>query len=140
MTMTDRIFSLLVALFCLITADAFVQLSSSTRTSPTRELVCLQGEGTGGWGIGNSREMVPEEFRGRTERSAFEGYKIEERGEFNRKLRSDVAAMRNEEVNELLNIAKMAGIKVKDPSERLNKFAKDDLLAEEDDEDLDLSI
>jgi hypothetical protein len=139
--MTDRIFSLLIALFCLITADAFVQLSSSPRTPlPTKEIVCLQGEGTGGWGIGNSREMVPEEFRGRTERSAFEGYKIEERGEFNRKLRSDVAAMRNEEVNELLNIAKMAGIKVKDPSERLNKFVKDDLVAEEDDEDLDLSI
>jgi len=41
-------------------------------------------------------------------------------------------------MDELMGVAKMAGIKVKDPKERLNKFDQD-LLVDEDD-DLDLSV
>jgi hypothetical protein len=120
------------------TTSAF-PLSSSTipsRTIPQYSVV-LHAEGTGGWGLGNSREMVPEEFAKGTERRAFEGYELKERGEFNRKVREDAASLRSSELDELLGVAKIAGIKVKDPTERLNKFDSDLL---KDDEDLDLSV
>jgi hypothetical protein len=100
---------------------------------------CLQADGTGGWGIGNSREMVPEEFS-KGDRRAFEGYKLRDRGEFMRQVRKDKDEMVKGEVDELLGVAKLAGLTVKDPSERLNKFGDDILLLEADDDDLDVSV
>lgn len=89
--------------------------------------------------MGNSREMVPEEFATKRggERKAFEGYELTDRGDFMRKVRQDAADMRSSDMDELLGVAKIAGINVKDPSERLNKF-DEDLLSDE--EDLDLSV
>jgi hypothetical protein len=95
----------------------------------------LHGEGTGGWGIGGSREMVPEEFAKGGEGRFFEGYKLQDRGEFMRKVSRDKQELKKDEMDELLGVAEIAGLKVKDPSERLNKFAPDLL----DDEDIDLS-
>ena len=96
----------------------------------------LFGEGTGGWGIGNSREMVPEEFSNRGERRAFEGYKLSNRGDFMQQVKKDVSSIVNDEMDELMGVAKIAGIQVKDPNTRLNKFGKDF----QDDDDLDLSV
>jgi hypothetical protein len=81
--------------------------------------------------------MVPEEFA-RGDRRAFEGYKLRDRGEFMRQVRQDKENMQKSEVEELMNVAKIAGITVKDPSQRLNKFEAD--LFDDDEDDLDLSI
>ncbi|GAX26088.1 hypothetical protein FisN_42Lh005 [Fistulifera solaris] len=105
-------------------------VSSSSRT-------VLYGEGTGGWGLGNSREMVPEEFA-RGERKAFEGYRLQDRGEFMRKVRDDKDNLKKQEMAELLGVASIAGINVKNPKDRLYKFDSD--LIKEDDEDIDLSV
>lgn len=91
---------------------------------------------TGGWGIGQSRDMIPEEFA-RGDRKAFEGYRLTDRGEFMRQLQQDKDNMKTDELDELLGVAKMAGINVKNPSDRLNKFDSELL---NDDEDLDLSV
>ena len=92
---------------------------------------------TGGWGIGNSRDMVPEEFA-KGDRRAFEGYKLTDRGEFMRKVKQEKDEMKQGEVDELMSVARMAGITVKNPAERLNKFDAD--LFEDDEDDLDLSV
>lgn len=47
--------------------------------------------------------------------------------------------MKEDELSELLGVANIAGINVKDPKERLNKFGKD-IMMEDDDDDLDLSV
>ena len=123
---------LLACLLC--TATAFAPPSASSRATAT---TVLYGEGTGGWGLGNSRDMVPEEFAKGTERRAFEGYELTDRGAFMRKVQQDAADMKSNDLNELLGVAKIAGINVKDPSQRLNKFDADLM---DDDEDLDLSV
>ena len=126
----------LCLLACLLSsAAAFAPLSACSRS--TTATTVLFGEGTGGWGLGNSRDMVPEEFAKGTERRAFEGYNLSDRGQFMRKVQQDAKDMRSSELDELMGVAKIAGIKVKDPSERLNKF-EEDLF--DDDEDLDLSV
>jgi hypothetical protein len=101
-----------------------------------RPSTVLEGA-TGGWGIGQSRDMLPEEFAKRGDRKAFEGYKLTDRGEFMRQVRDAKDNMRNEEIDELLGVAKMAGIQMK--GQRLNKF-EPDLISDGDDEDLDLSV
>ena len=101
------------------------------------DVLVLYGEGTGGWGIGNSREMLPEEFRNRGDRRAFEGYQLSNRGDFMRQVERDASAMVDQELDELMGVAQIAGIRVKDPSTRLNKFGDQDLM---DDDDLDLSV
>lgn len=122
-----------VLLSTLIAGHAFVTHNCAVTSKTT-----LRADGTGGWGIGNSREMVPEEFASRTDKRAFEGYKLTPGGEFMRKVKRESEDMRKSEMEELLNVAALAGIKVKDPSTRLNKFEED--LFEDDDDDLDLSI
>lgn len=126
---------LVVCLLSSQSAAFYVPSLSVPQTTTT-----LHGEGTGGWGLGNSREMVPEEFANRRsgERKAFEGYNLADRGQFMRKVRKDAEDMRSSELDELLGVAKIAGINVKDPSERLNKF--DEELLDDGDEDLDLSV
>jgi hypothetical protein len=98
---------------------------------------------TGGWGIGPQREMLPEEFARRTDnKRIFDGYQLSDRGEFMRQVQRDKDAMVQDEINELLGVANIAGINVKDPTERLNKFSPDDLPFDtfDTDDDLDLRI
>ncbi len=81
--------------------------------------------------------MVPEEFV-RGDRSYFDGYKMREQGDFRRQIQEDKAALRKSELDELLGVAQIAGIKVKNPKDRLNKFDKGVL--QEEDDNLDLSV
>ena len=60
---------------------------------------------------------------------------MKQQGEFMRQIAQDREQFRHSELDELLGVARQAGIQVKDPSERLNKFQLDD-----DDDDLDLSV
>lgn len=99
---------------------------------------------TGGWGIGPQRELTPEEFAtgGQLQnKKYFEGYQIRNRGEFMRQVAMDKEEMIRGELDELLGVAKSAGLKVKDPKERLNKF--DPSIIDDDndeDESLDLAV
>jgi hypothetical protein len=115
-----------------VTVNAFSPQRSCSRV-PTE---LYDGNGTGGWGIGGSREMVEEEFA-RGDRRYFDGYKMSEQGDFRRQIQQDKEALRKSELDELLGVAKIAGIKVKNPKERLNKFERDVFA---DDDDLDLSV
>jgi len=136
MISTTRFVTALVRLLAASLLPLSVAFHIPTVFRPT---TALHAEGTGGWGLGNSREMVPEEFAKRSgERKAFEGYSLTDRGQFMRKVRQDAENMRSSELDELMGVAKIAGIKVKDPSQRLNKFEED--LLDENEEDLDLSI
>ena len=58
-------------------------------------------------------------------------------GDFNRQLAEDKESLKKAELAELLGVAKIAGIDVKNPSERLNRF-EDSFLP--DDDELDLSV
>lgn len=80
--------------------------------------------------------MVPEEFV-RGDRRYFDGYKMSEQGDFRRQIEQDKDALKKSELEELLGVARIAGIKMKDPKDRLNKF--DPALLDEED-DLDLSV
>merc|ERR1712224_952188 len=106
----------------------------STTTSPT---VLHGGNGTGGWGIGGQREITPEEFA-RGDRRYFDGYKMNEQGDFMMQIEQEKKALETDAMSELLGVANFAGLNVKDPSKRLNKF--DDGLLLDDDDDLDLSV
>ena len=112
--------------------------AASARPTTTTSLFA---EGTGGWGLSNSRDMVPEEFANKRsgERKAFEGYKLSDRGEFMRQVSKAKDNLKSDELSELLGVARLAGISVKNPSERLNKFEAD-VMGEGEDEDLDLSV
>jgi hypothetical protein len=113
----------------------------SRRIRPFPRPVVMFADGTGGWGIGNSRAMVPEEFANKRggERGIFEGYELQDRNEFMKKIQNevDVDRKKQRDLEELLGVAKMAGISVKDPSERLNKFDSSILAS---DDDIDLSV
>ena len=94
-------------------------------------------EAVGGWGIGQSRDISPEEYA-KSDRRAFEGYELTERGDFMRTVKEEQTSMKRAELDELLGVAQIAGIKVKNPAERLNKFESD--VFGEDDDDIDLSV
>lgn len=116
---------------------AFVVPTSSTHNvAGSSNTALFDGNGTGGWGIGGSREITPEEFA-RGSRTAFDGYSMQERGEFMRSLRETQDALKKAELDELLGVARMAGVNVKDPKTRLNKF---DPAIFDDDDDLDVSV
>jgi hypothetical protein len=118
------------------TASAFPVSHSTTTASSSRPSTQLyQGDGTGGWGIGASRKLTPEEFA-KGERSYFEGYKTLGRGDFIRQIEESKDAQKQAELDELLGVASIAGIKVKDPKERLDQFDMED----DEDDELDLSI
>lgn len=133
--------TMLVAALVATTTTAFtpapVFTHSNTASSPdaNANTVALAADGTGGWGMANSRDMVPEEFV-RGDRNAFEGYNLRERGEFMRQVKQDKEDLIKDEMDELLGVAQIAGINVKDPKERLNKFE----FEEDDDDDLDLTV
>jgi hypothetical protein len=63
---------------------------------------------------------------------------LRERGEFLQQIKKERDAMKKSELDELLGVAAMAGIDVKDPSERLNKFESD--VMDDDDDLLDVSV
>lgn len=104
---------------------------SSSPTLPTRLYNAV-----GGWGIGQSRELTDGEMVNRGERRSFDGYQLKERGDFLKGIQDDRAQMAKDEIAELLGVAKMAGIDVKDPNGRLNKFDDDDW----EEEYLDVSV
>jgi hypothetical protein len=89
-----------------------------------------------GWGIGGQRELTPEEFA-RGDRSYFEGYQTKQQGDFINQIWQEKEDLKRSELEELLGVAKIAGINFKDPSKRLNKFEADVM---KDDDDLDLSV
>mmetsp|Transcript_22750 Transcript_22750/g.63267 ORF Transcript_22750/g.63267 Transcript_22750/m.63267 type:complete len:132 (-) Transcript_22750:871-1266(-) len=120
----------------MVSTQAFV--SPYNKNAAQKSLVVVHGEGTGGWGIGNSREISPEEFA-KGERRAFEGYQLSDRGDFMRQVEKDAQSMKEDELAELMGVAGIAGISVKDPSTRLNKFGKE-LMDEDIEDDLDLSV
>jgi hypothetical protein len=129
-------FSRLVVYFFLAVpavSSAFVIQSSA---SPRPATVLFDGDGTGGWGIGSSRVMSPEEFL-KGDRRQFDGYQMSNQGDFRRQLVDDQASLRSAELEELLGVAKSAGLEVKDPTTRLNKFTYFD---EENEDDIDLSV
>jgi hypothetical protein len=98
---------------------------------------------TGGWGIGPQRELTPEEFAtgGQLQnKKYFEGYQIRNRGEFMRQVALDKEEMIRGELDELLGVAASAGLKVKNPKERLNKFDPSIINDDDDDEALDVSV
>lgn len=99
-------------------------------------LTALQ-EATGGWGIGQSREISPEEFA-KGDRRAFTGYEMTDRGDFLRNVKQEKDQMMKSELEELLKVSKFAGINVKNPKERLNRFEPEVL--GDDDEEIDLSV
>ena len=111
-------------------SSSAVRSPQFTTTTTTTRLYA-----TGGWGIGPQRELTPEEFSKGGDRRAFEGYQLRDRGEFMRQVARDKQDLERGELDELLAVARQAGIQVKDPNERLNKFA-----LENDDDDLDLSV
>jgi hypothetical protein len=123
-----------------LAVDAALQSSRTFDSKTTLQpATVLHAEGPGGWGLGNSRDMIPEEFAKRSgERKVFEAYKLSDRGEFMRQVSAAKDAIKDDELKELLGVAAMAGIKVKNPNERLNKFEDDEVYGE--DEYLDLSI
>jgi hypothetical protein len=79
--------------------------------------------------------LTPEEFA-RGDRSYFEGYQAKQQGDFINQIKQEQEQLKKNELEELLGVARIAGISVKDPSKRLNKFEKDIL----DDDDLDVSV
>jgi len=122
MTTTMR----LLLLSCLIgSSAAFVVKSHSVQHST--ELFSA----VGGWGIGQSRELTDGE-KAKGERRAFDGYQLRDRGDFLQSIKQERAQMQKDEMEELLGVAKMAGIDIK-PSAKFG----DDLL---DEEDLDVSV
>jgi hypothetical protein len=123
---------------CCFILSLSLSLSTSFVVQPSSSHCPTQMNGaTGGWGIGQSREISDAEFA-RGERRAFDGFQITEQGEFMRQVNRERKEMVKEEKNELLEVARMAGIKVKDPATRLNKYSSD--VFAEDDEDLDLRV
>ena len=130
----------LAGAFCISSVVAFQQPMTHNRltSAPSNSNTALfDGDGTGGWGIGSSRGLTPEEFA-RGDRRAFDGYEMRERGDFLRQLKDEQDSLMKSEMDELLGVAKIAGISVKNPKDRLNKFDTD--LIDDDDEDLDLSV
>mmetsp|Transcript_24347 Transcript_24347/g.57324 ORF Transcript_24347/g.57324 Transcript_24347/m.57324 type:complete len:140 (+) Transcript_24347:185-604(+) len=110
--------------------------SQGDRVSRQSTTAIFDGNGTGGWGIGGQREITPEEFA-RGDRRYFDGYKMNEQGDFMMQLQEEKEALETDAMSELLNVAKFAGLNMKDPSKRLNKF---DAGLFDDDDDLDLSV
>lgn len=126
---------------CVVGTQSFLSpLSPQWNELRTRSdsLILVRGDGTGGWGIGNSREISPEEYA-KGDRRAFEGYQLSDRSDFMKQVEKDTRSMKEDELAELLGVANIAGINVKDPSTRLNKFGKE-ILKDDENDDLDLSI
>lgn len=124
---TKMMRSLLLSCLLFGSASAFV-VNNNSKNVNTRLYSAV-----GGWGIGQSRELTDGE-KAKGERRAFDGYELRERGDFLQSIKEERAQMAKDEMDELLGVAKMAGIDVK-PS---TKFGDD--LFEDEEEDLDVSV
>jgi hypothetical protein len=124
------------------TSDAFgVCAPTTTSSSRSSSTTRLNADGTGGWGP-TARKIGKEEYA-TGDRNAFEGYTLQERGVFMRQVKQDGEDLKNSEMQELLGVANIAGINVKDPKSRLNKFDLDidgNNGFGADDDDLDVSV
>mmetsp|Transcript_14646 Transcript_14646/g.30348 ORF Transcript_14646/g.30348 Transcript_14646/m.30348 type:complete len:142 (+) Transcript_14646:86-511(+) len=131
--------ALVAALSFLHSSHAFSTngVASRSQNSQQSKTAIFDGNGTGGWGIGGQREITPEEFA-RGDRRYFDGYKMNEQGDFMMQIEEEKEALEKDAMSELLGVAKFAGLNVKDPSKRLNKF--DAGFMDDDDDDLDLSV
>ncbi|MGK3734223.1 MAG: hypothetical protein ACI8RD_004163 [Bacillariaceae sp.] len=128
----------LIALISLLSGVVHSFCSSSTSTSSSRPSTAIfDGDGTGGWGIGGQRTITPEEFA-KGDRRYFESYKMSEQSDFMIQIDQDKEDMEKSQLEELLGVAKIAGLSVKDPKGRLNKFDLD--ILQDDDDDLDLTV
>lgn len=126
----NRISAAVLVLSVLVsTSHAFTMTRTSISTSPTKLWSAV-----GGWGIGQSRELTEGEMV-RGDRRAYDGYELKDRGDFMRQVKEDRQKMFDDEKDELLMVARMAGIDVK-PS---NKF-DDDTMGDNDIDDIDLSV
>jgi hypothetical protein len=142
--------SLLFALVLPALTAAFVGVVQPSTLSPLSKSNCnsaspsprqpetklFDGDGTGGWGIGTSRKLTPEEFLG-SDRAYFDGYQMSQQGDFRRTIEEDKANFRTLEMEELMGVAKSAGINMKNPKDRLNKF---EFFDDDDEDELDLSV
>jgi hypothetical protein len=134
MKMTTMLSKPLILLSCwLFVSEAFSPSPLSVTGSSATKLF----DATGGWGIGASREISPNEYAKGSDRRPTKGYEITERGEFMRKVKQDREEMKKGELDELLGVARMAGIDVKDPTTKLNKLEEEFL---DEEEDLDLRV
>lgn len=121
-------------------SSSFSSVGSTCRVAPQNKpsgTALFDGDGTGGWGIGGSRQLTPEEFA-RGDRRYFDGYKMSEQGDFMQQIKRDNEDLKRSEMDELLGVARFAGLQVKDPFQRLNKF--EDGLVDDDADELDLSV
>jgi hypothetical protein len=118
--------------FCTRSSTTTTTSNSNSRQSKT---AIYDGNGTGGWGIGGQREITPEEYV-KGDRRYFDGYKMNEQGDFMMQINEEKDALETDAMSELLGVAKFAGLNVKDPSKRLNKFDAGLM----DDDELDLSV
>lgn len=125
----------LLLLLKLEDSDAFCR-SSSDQNRRLSTTAIFDGDGTGGWGIGGQREITEEEYA-RGDRRYFDGYKMNEQGDFMMQIEEEKEALETDAMSELLAVAKFAGFDMKDPAKRLNKF---DAGIMQDDDDLDLSV
>jgi len=116
-------------------SHAFSRSSSNQNGRPSTTAI-FDGNGTGGWGIGGQREITEEEYA-RGKRRYFDGYKLNEQGDFMMQIEEEKEALETDAMSELLSVAEFAGVNMKDPSKRLNKF---DVGMLDDDDDLDLSV
>mmetsp|Transcript_2674 Transcript_2674/g.7373 ORF Transcript_2674/g.7373 Transcript_2674/m.7373 type:complete len:130 (+) Transcript_2674:146-535(+) len=114
----------------ILSVAAGFQIPQSGRPSTA----IFQGDGTGGWGIGPARQLTPQEFA-KGERSHFEGFEIQKNENFMQQLKDDTETYQDNDLAELLGVAKIAGLKVRSPSER--RLGKFDLA---DDDKLDVSV
>jgi len=130
-------FTLLLVLVGVVSGFCLDVISSSSRTRPST-LILFDGDGTGGWGIGGQRKITEEEFV-RGDRRYFDGYKMNEPGDFLVQIEQEKEDLDKAAMNELLGVANFAGLTMKDPSKRLNKF-DDTMLLDDDDDELDLSV
>ena len=104
---------------------------------------------SGGWGIpgAGGTSFRDEEFadnRGRASRQGrrgYDAYELENRGAFMKRVQEEQKGMRQKKKDELLSIAKMAGIKTKKKEGLYGKFDADDF-EDEDllEDDLDLRV
>ena len=103
---------------------------------------------SGGWGIpgAGGTSFRDEEFadnRGRsnTGRRGYDAYELENRGAFMKRVRDEQKGLKQKKKDELMSIAKMAGIKTKKKEGLYGKFDADDFEDFPDDgDDIDLRV
>ena len=102
----------------------------------------------GGWGIpgAGGTSFNDAEFadnRGRTSRTGrrgYDAYELENRGQFMKRVREEQQGIKQRKKDELMNIARMAGIKTKKKEGLYGKFDASDFEDLDDDDDIDLRV